>query len=182
MRPGSAFRAFAVLSAYSLLTASCFRATAPTTAATRAVAFSITVADPVVRFTRTTSGIWTDVTASITNAADSTLYTDRCYVEAQRLIEQQWTTVWNQSCAALVLDSIAARGVVVRKVRIFGSLDPKDAIRADPRLVAGTYRLTFPLSYKASSQTAPNEPGIPSLAALPSVDDRSTSPFEIRDP
>jgi hypothetical protein len=153
------------------------RVPVPTEANTDA-SFSITVADSVVKFTRKPTFVWVDVVATITNHSDRRLYGDYCYVEAQREIEGTWVTVWNETCLVQHLTSIAPGDSVVRTIRIKGSVAADDPLKADPRLSAGTYRLTFPLSYNTASRS----PVEPWLDELPAESARSTPPFEIRDP
>jgi len=139
--------------------------------------FSITVASPVVTFTRQATFAWVDVVATITNHADRRLYGDDCLVAAQREIDGKWVTVWTETCLVQHLTSIAPGDSVVRTIRIKGSFAADDPLKADARLTAGTYRLTFPLSYKTVDTIRGSF-----LDEWPSDDARSTSPFQIRDP
>jgi hypothetical protein len=138
---------------------------------------SIKVRDSVTTFARRPTVAWVDVVATITNHGDRRLYGDDCYVEAQRKINANWVTVWNESCLVQHLTSIAPGDSLVRTIRIKGSFAPGDPLRADPRLAAGTYRLTFPLSYSTV-----NSPTGPALHDLPPEGMRSSPPFDIRDP
>jgi hypothetical protein len=140
-------------------------------------AFSITVASPVVTFSRKPTFAWVDVVATIANHADRRLYGDDCFVAAQREIDGKWVTVWTETCLMPILTSIPPGDSVVRTIRIKGSFAADDPLRADPRLTAGRYRLTFPLSYKTVDSITGS-----SLDDLPPEDVRSTPPFQIRDP
>jgi len=139
--------------------------------------FSITVASPVVTFSRKPTFAWVDVVATIANHADRRLYGEECLVAAQREIGGTWVTVWTERCLVQHLTSIAPGDSVVRTIRIQGSFAADDPLKADPRLTAGTYRLTFPLSYKTVDSVTGSF-----LDDLPPEDVRSTPPFQIRDP
>jgi hypothetical protein len=135
----------------------------------------VTVDEHVVTFVRRPTFAFVRVGATVHNRSDRPLYGDVCYVEAQREIEQKWVTVWNESCLVEHLTTIAPGDSLRRTFTIKGSFAPDDPMKADPRLTAGTYRITFPLSFSASGR-------IPQLVDLPPENARSSEPFEIRDP
>lgn len=139
--------------------------------------FSITVASQEVTFERKPTFAWVDVVATITNHADRRLYGYDCFVAAQRKINSEWVTVWTETCLVQHLTSVAPGDSVVRTIRIKGSFADDDPLKADPRLTAGTYRLTFPLSYKTVDSITGS-----SLDDSPPDAVRSTPAFHIRDP
>lgn len=139
--------------------------------------FTISVATPAVAFKRTPDGVWADVVVTIANHGESRLYMADCGISAQRLIDGKWIRVWNKNCLDFPLSSIPAGDSLVSTIRIAGSFRANDAIKADPRLTAGTYRLQFLVSYKTSTTALPAV-----LSELPPEGVRSTPPFEIRDP
>jgi hypothetical protein len=140
---------------------------------------SISVADSVVTFTRKQDFRWVDVSATVYNRGDRPLFIDFCYVDAQREIDGKRMTVWNPTCALGYLVPIQPGDSLLRTVRVQGSFAANDPLRVDPRLTAGKYRLTFPLSYETTNGSPV---GQPRLTNLLSEDARSSSPFEIREP
>lgn len=70
-----------------------------------------------------------------------------CGPEAQRNIDGRWQTVWTPICLSMQYASIAPGDSLSIPVSVAAFTTPGMYPQIDPRMVAGSYRLRFGISY-----------------------------------
>ncbi len=98
------------------------------------------------------------VTAIVRNDGHVPVVFGGCGPEAQRNIDGQWQTVWTPMCLSPQHASISPGDSLTLPITVAGFTVPGIEPLLDPRMVAGTYRLRFGISYPdTSNPTASNE-------------------------
>ncbi len=115
------------------------------------------------------------VTVQFVNRGAQPLYRHWCAVEVQRLIDGIWVTVQNPICVEGLPEFIALGpgDSATQKLDVYSYPDPAHWY-GDRRLIAGVYRLMFPIGYNYSAERG--------LVPLESEAARSTQAFIVRDP
>lgn len=115
------------------------------------------------------------VTVRFQNSGPQPLYKHWCATAVQRLVESAWVTVQNVICVEGYPEyvAVAAGESASQKVSVYRYPDPRH-LYGDSRLVAGVYRLVFPLGFDYSNGSG--------LLVVAPDSLRSTQPFVVRDP
>jgi hypothetical protein len=115
------------------------------------------------------------VTVQFVNRGTQPLYRHWCAVEVQRLIDGIWVTVQDPICVEGQPEFIALGpgDSAMQNVNVYRYPDPAHWY-GDRRLIAGVYRLMFPIGYNYSAERG--------LVPAESESARSTQAFIVRDP
>lgn len=117
----------------------------------------IRVLEQAVMLRRNAAGATFSATAVIANHATRPVYWTGCLLPmVQREIENEWVTVWTAPCSlirTIPTTSILPGDSALVPVRVYGNVTDSSFPRLDPRMVAGTYRFVFPLSFSQEVKT-----------------------------
>jgi hypothetical protein len=98
------------------------------------------------------------VNVAVLNEGPNTMYLGGCGPEAQRQINNQWSTVWSPICVgSLGRTAIAAGDSLKFPVVVYGFRQPNREPALDARVQAGKYRLRFGLATGGAQGTDPGE-------------------------
>jgi len=98
-----------------------------------------------------------------------------CRTSAQRDIDGQWITIFTPFCTTSGATMVASRDSITMAVAVYGFSAPNMLPRADPRMVAGRYRLVFVAREPTSEVNGPPSAvqTIPSLPFFVTESDKS---------